>query len=99
MNTLNTFYNGKEITKENLLSLIKECIEEGWQDSDLQRNTEIALEKIYHGQYDGVDEDIQFILEELNSKTKWGYLYPNANLQDVEIIIKASEGSWYFQED
>ena len=94
---MNTFYNGLQITKENLLSLIKECMEEGWQNSHLQRSTEEVLEKIYLGGYEGREDDIQFILNELNSKTKWGYLYPNANLQDVEIII--SEGNWYFQED
>lgn len=86
---MNTFYNGLQITKENLLSLIKECMEEGWQNSHLQRSTEEVLEKIYLGGYEGREEDIQFILDELKSKTKWGYLYPKANLQDVEIIINS----------
>lgn len=93
---MNTFYNGKEISKKNLLTMIQECMEEGWKNSDLQRSTEKALEKIYRGGYDGVDEDIEYILDELNSKSRWGYSHPDANLQDVEIII--SEGSWYFQE-
>ena len=93
---MNTFYNGKEITKENLLSMIKECMEQDWEDSYLRGSTELTLIKIYYGGYEGVDEDIQFILEELQRKTKWGYLYPDANLQDIEIII--SEGQWYFQD-
>lgn len=91
---MNTFHNGKEITKENFLDMIRECIEQDWEDSYLYTRTEEILEKIYRG-YDGVDEDIEYILDELHSKTKWGYLYPNANLQDVENII--SEGQWYFQ--
>ena len=91
----NTFYNGKEISKENLLSMIKECMEEGWKNSSLHRGTEIALEKIYHGGYEGAEEDIQYILDKLNAKTFYGgYFYPKANLQDVESII--SVGSWYF---
>ena len=93
---MNTFYNGKEITKENLLSMIKECMEEGWKNSDLHRETEEALEKIYFGEYEGAEEDIEYILDKLNSKLAYGgYLYPNANLQDVETII--STGQWYFQ--
>lgn len=94
---MNTFYNGNPIKKENLLSMIKESMEEGWKNSDLHRETEIALEKIYHG-YNGVDEDVEYILDKLNSKPAYGggYFYPRANLQDVESII--SVGSWYFQE-
>lgn len=93
---MNTFYNDKQITKENLLTMIKECIEEDWKSSHLHRSTEEALEKIYYGKYDGVDEDIKYILDELNSKSLYGYFYPHANLQDVEIII--SKGKWYFQD-
>ena len=94
---MNKFYNGKPITKENLLSMIKESMEEGWKNSDLHRSTEKTLEKIYHGEYEGAEEDVQYILDKLNSKSVCGsYLYPDANLQDVEIIISA--GQWYFQE-
>ena len=94
---MNTFYNGLQITKENLLSMIKECIESGWKNSDLHKSTEEALEKIYFGGYEGREEDINCILEKLNSKSLYGgYFYPNPNLQDVEIII--STGQWYFQE-
>ena len=92
---MNTFYNGKEITKENFLTMIKECIEEGWKNSDLYRETEKALEKIYYGGYEGREEDIEYILDKLQTKSKRGYKYPRANLQDVELII--SEGNWYFQ--
>lgn len=93
---MNTFYNGKQITKENLLAMIRECIEEGWENSDLHKSTEGALEKIYFGGYEGREEDIEYILDKLNSKSLYGYSYPNPNLQDVEIII--STGQWYFQE-
>lgn len=93
---MNIFYNGKPITKENLLAIIKECMEEGWKNSDLHKSTEEALEKIYRGGYEGREEDIFYILDKLNSKSIYGgYFYPNANLQDVETIISA--GSWYFQ--
>lgn len=94
----NTFYNGKEITKENLFAMIKECMEEGWKNSSLHRSTEISLEKIYRGGYEGAEEDVECILDKLNSKLLYGgYLYPNANLQDVETII--STGQWFFQQE
>lgn len=95
---MNTFYNGLKITKGNLLAMIKECMEEGWKNSSLHKSTEEALEKIYHGGYEGREEDIEYILDKLNSKPAYGggYFYPNANLQDVETII--STGQWYFQE-
>lgn len=92
----NVFYNGKEISKKNFLAMIQECMEEGWKNSDLHRETEMALEKIYHGGYEGAEEDVQYILDKLNAKSVYGYFYPKANLQDVEVII--SEGSWFFQE-
>ena len=95
---MNTFYNGKEITKENLLAMIRECMEEGWKNSDLHRETEEALEKIYHGEYEGAEEDIECILEKLNEKNRWGYLYPNANLQYVEIILLQGRGEWFYKE-
>lgn len=95
---MNTFYNGLPITKENLLSLIKECMEAGWEGSSLHRSTEIALEKMYYGGYEGWEEDIEYILYKLNSKPAYGngYFYPKPNLLDVESII-SGEG-WFFQE-
>lgn len=95
-NHTNTFYNGKQITRKNLLAMIQECIEEDWEDSHLRKSTEEALEKIYYGGYEGREADIQLIINKLNSKSRYGFCYPNANLQDVEIII--SEGQWYFQD-
>jgi len=94
---MNLFYNGKPITKQNLLDMIRECMEAGWKGSDLHRSTEKALEKIYHGEYEGWEEDIEYILYKLNSKSAYGggYFYPKPNLLDVESII--SVGSWYFQ--
>src|SRR5690554_5492661 len=95
---MNTFYNGLPITKENFLSLIKECMEAGWEGSSLHKSTEEALEKIYFGGYEGWEEDTECIIEILNSKPAYGngYFYPKPNLLDVESII--SVGSWYFQE-
>lgn len=67
-------------------------MEEGWKNSDLHRSTEEALEKIYFGGYEGREEDIFYILDKLNSKSVCGsYLYPDANLQDVEIIISTGQ--------
>ena len=93
---MNTFFNGKKITKENLLTMIKECMEDGWKNSHLHTSTQEILEKIYYGEYEGREEDIKYILDKLNSKSRYGYLYPHANLEDVENIIL--EGQWYFQD-
>lgn len=94
---MNTFCNGKEISKKNFLSMIEECIKDGWRNSQLKRSTEEALTKIYYGGYEGREEDIQIIIDELNSESVYsGYFYPNANLQDVETIILT--GKWFFQE-
>lgn len=94
---MNTFYNGKPVTKQNLLDMIRECIETGWKGSNLHTSTEKMLEKIYHGGYEGAEEDVQYILDKLNSKSPYGgYFYTKPNLQDVEKII--SIGNWYFQE-
>lgn len=94
-NKMNAFYNEKKITRENLLGMIRECMEAGWENSSLHRRTEEVLEKIYHG-YDGVEEDVEYILYKLNSKSvDGGYFYPRPNLQDVETII--STGQWFFQ--
>lgn len=89
----NKFYNGKEITKENLIPMIGECIEENWKNSDLLPLTERIFEEMYKG-YEYVEDDIENILGQLKAKTRIGYIYPEPNLQDVEIII--SEGEWNF---
>lgn len=95
---MNAFYNGKKITRENLLGMIRECMEAGWKGSDLHRSTETALEKIYYGGYEGWEEDIECIIERLNAKPAYGngYFYPKPNLLDVESII--SGDGWFFQE-
>lgn len=83
------FYNGKEINRENLLEMIEECIQDNWKNSDIERNAEIAMEIIATQEYDGREEDIEYILEKIQYEHR-------PNLQDVERII--SRGDWYFQE-
>ena len=83
------FYNGKEINRENLLEMIEECIQGNWKNSDIERNAEVAMEIIAREEYEGRDEDIEYILEKLKYEH-------SPNLQDVERII--SQGDWYFQE-
>jgi len=83
------FYNGKEINRENLLEMIEECIQDNWKNSDIERNAEIAMEIIATQEYDGREEDIEYILEKIQYEHR-------PNLQDVERII--SQGDWYFQE-
>ena len=81
------FWNGKEINEENLIDLITECTKNNWKNSDLFEETEIACEIIAFEDYEGRNEDIEYILEKLDD---------GATLFDVEIAI--SNGQWYFQE-
>ncbi len=81
------FWNGKEINEENLIDLITECTKNNWKNSDLFEETEIACEIIAFEDYEGRNEDIEYILEKLDD---------GATLFDVEIAI--SNGQWFFQE-
>ena len=81
------FWNGKEINKENLIDLITECSKDNWRNSDLFRKTEIACEIIAFEDYEGRNEDIEYILERIDDGT---------TLFDVEKVIQ--NGEWYFME-
>jgi len=81
------FYNGKEISKENLIELITKCSKDDWKNSDLFKETEIACEIIAFEEYEGKDEDVEYILEKLND---------SATLFDIEKAIQ--NGEWYFME-
>lgn len=81
------FWNGKQITEENLIELITECSKSKWKNSDLFEETEIACEIIAFEDYEGRSEDIECILEKLDD---------GATLFDVEKAI--SNGQWFFTE-
>ncbi len=81
------FWNGKEISERNLADLIRECTENNWKNSDLFRETEIACEIIAFENYEGRDEDVEYILEKLED---------GATLFDVEKAIQ--NGEWYFMQ-
>ena len=81
------FYNGKEINEGNLVDLITKCSKDDWKNSDLFKETEIACEIIAFEEYEGREEDIEYILEKLED---------GATLFDVEDAI--STGKWYFME-
>jgi len=81
------FWNGKEISEENLIELITECIENKWKNSDLLEETETACEIIALEEYEGKKEDVEYIIEKLDD---------GATLFDVENAI--ANGDWYFME-
>lgn len=81
------FYNGKEINEENLIDLITKCSENNWKNSDLLEETELACEIIAFEEYEGREEDIEYILEKLDN---------GATLFDIEKAIQ--NGEWYFME-
>lgn len=82
---IKNFWNGKEISEKNLIDIITECSKNNWKNSDLFKETEIACEIIAFEDYEGRNEDIEYILEKLND---------GATLFDVENAI--SIGEWYF---
>ena len=67
--------------------MIAECLKNNWRCSNLFRETEIACEIIAVEDYEGRDEDIEYILEKLDD---------GANLFNLEKAI--SIGEWYFME-
>lgn len=77
-------YNGKEISKESILEMIRESSNENWQGSDLYVESEQIFEKMLQG-YDYIDEDFEYIIIRLQN---------DSNLQNVEDIIK--NGEWNF---
>jgi UDP-3-O-[3-hydroxymyristoyl] glucosamine N-acyltransferase len=81
------FYDGREISERNLMDLITECSKDNWKNSDLFKETEIACEIIAYEDYEGKNEDIEYILEKLND---------GATLFDLENAI--ANGDWYFMQ-
>jgi hypothetical protein len=77
------FYNGKEINKNNLIDLMSNI---NSSQSDLWEQTERIFEFISTNEYNGKDDDLQFICDKLKDC---------ANLKDVEDII--CNGEWYYQ--
>ena len=55
------------MTKEKLLEIIREMIEENWADSDLDARTEKILTFIAEHDYAGRDEDIEYFIDRINS--------------------------------
>ena len=85
------FWNEKEVNKENLLEMIAEAMDEDWNNSDIEREYELAMEKLYHGGYEGHHEDLDFIVEKLKD------IY-DPNLQDVAAILReGGKDGWYYQ--
>jgi hypothetical protein len=85
------FFNEKEINRENLVQLILTCMEQNWNNSDIHREHEIAMEFLATGNYSGHDEDMNFILEKLQDEFE-------PNLQNVaDILREGGKDGWYFQ--
>jgi hypothetical protein len=85
------FFNGKEVSQENLVQLILDCKSQKWNNSDIHREYEIALEFLANGNYSGHDEDMSFVLEKLQGEFE-------PNLQNVaDILREGGKDGWYFQ--
>lgn len=54
------------MTKEELLEIIREAIEENWANSDLDARTEKVLTFIAENDYEGRDEDLGAFVDWIN---------------------------------
>ena len=82
-NTMCKFYNGKEITADNLKAEILDYTNNlNNPQDDLSEETRKIFEKMVAG-YPGVDDDIEFIVDKLREDN-----LTQANLQDVEDVLK-----------
>lgn len=91
MKSMNTFFDGQPITTETLMVLIETHNEE---PNDLHHASHRIFNKMLDDGYKDVEEDIEYIVDKLNVKTRLGWLYKDANLLDVEDIIR--DGEWNF---
>ena len=80
--------NGKALSQESIIDMIKNCVDKNWEGSDLYPETEKVFERMLNG-YDGLDEDISYIIDHLKADGT-----SEINLQDIESIIK--DGEWNF---
>lgn len=86
-------YNGKKVTTENVLNMLREEDTEG---GDMTDDEVAVIKRVSRQDYEGAEEDLQYLTEKLQEETKIGYLYPSANWQTVYDIL--SQGNWYYQE-
>lgn len=90
---MNTLYNGKDATEENVLEMMQGVDLEEIYD-DMTEEEKAVIRKVAAQEYDGAEEDLEYLVEMLNSKCKYGWNYCQANLRTVYDIL--SKGDWYY---
>lgn len=91
-NEMNKLFNGNEVNEINVMEMLKENES---NPSDMTQDEVKLIKKVASQNYEGADEDLSYLIEELQTKNSIGYLYPDANWQTVYDIL--SKGSWYYQ--
>lgn len=92
---MNMLYNGKCVNEENVLEMLKGVDDECLYD-DMTEAEKTLIRKVAAQEYDGAEEDLEYLVESLNSKCKYGWNYCQANLQTVYDIL--SQGNWYYMQ-
>ena len=92
---MNTLYNGKNVTNENVLEMLKGVDDECLYD-DMTETEKAVIRKVASQEYDEAEEDLKYLVEILNSRYKYGWNYCQANLQTVYDIL--SQGNWYYMQ-
>lgn len=89
--------NNEEVTKENVLELLKTTTSHS-PESQMTEEECLTLRLIGRQDYEGAEEDLQELVDTLQTKNfmgLWNYL--EANCQTFHDIV--SKGSWYYMEE
>ena len=81
-------YNENEITVENVLEMLRE--ENETINDDMTENEKAVIKKVANQNYEGCDEDLEYLTEKLQS-------HDGANWQTCYDIL--SKGNWYYMEN
>lgn len=91
----NTLYNGKDATEENVLEMMQ-GVGLGEIHDDMTEKEKAVIRKVAAQDYEGAWDDLDYLVDELNSRCKYGWNHCQANLQTVYDIL--SKGDWHYME-
>lgn len=90
-------FNDKEVTKENVLELLK-TIDSHSPGSQMTEEECLTLRLIGGQDYEGAEEDLDYLVDTLQTKNFMGlWNYIDANCLTFYDIV--SEGNWYYMEE
>ena len=91
---MNKLYNGLEVNFENVLAMML-SVDESPEQSDMTYYQEAVCKKVAAGGYEGAQEDLESLVDELNT---YSFYNEFANNQAVYDILSAPD-CWNYQRD